>query len=71
MHSCPKSALKTSDELEKKEVVKDSMDSSFTALSLGLSSRFQGVPPTGKEVPIDYINSLTVLDDKIVEEWLN
>ena len=32
---------------------------------------FQGIPPTGKEVFIDCINFLTVLDGKIVEEWSN
>jgi steroid delta-isomerase-like uncharacterized protein len=32
---------------------------------------YQGIPPTGKEVSIDCINFLTVLDGKIVEEWSN
>lgn len=32
---------------------------------------FQGIPPTGKEVFINCINFLTVLDGTIVEEWSN
>ena len=32
---------------------------------------YQGIPPTGKEVSIDCINFLTVLNGKIVEEWSN
>lgn len=32
---------------------------------------FQGIPHTGKEVSIDGVDILTVVDGKIVEEWLN
>jgi predicted ester cyclase len=32
---------------------------------------FQGIPPTGKEVSIDGTDFLTIIDGKIVEEWLN
>jgi steroid delta-isomerase-like uncharacterized protein len=32
---------------------------------------FQSVPPTGKEVSIDGMDFLTIVDGKIVEEWLN
>ncbi len=32
---------------------------------------FQGIPPTGKEVSIDCINFLTVVNGEIVEEWSN
>ncbi len=32
---------------------------------------FQGIPPTGKEVSLDGMDFLTIIDSKIVEEWLN
>jgi steroid delta-isomerase-like uncharacterized protein len=32
---------------------------------------FQGIPPTGKEISIDGMDFLTIIDDKIAEEWLN
>jgi steroid delta-isomerase-like uncharacterized protein len=31
----------------------------------------QGIPPTGKEVSIDGMDFLTIIDGKIAEEWLN
>ena len=32
---------------------------------------FQGISPTGKEISIDGTDFLTIVDGKIVEEWLN
>ena len=31
----------------------------------------QGIPPTGKKVTFDAMDFLTIIDGKIVEEWLN
>ena len=32
---------------------------------------FQGIPPTGKQVTVTAIGILHVMDDRIVETWLN